>query len=342
MIDLTVAELELALSGECHTVEAAVRLACEVQHHRNAQRLTTARTEEVLHEVTLGVLEHSALTGQQRDSLAKGIAVCGAAQLSMTTPVLSAKEWEALARARDFLDFNAEDEAERYRVDVLDRLLGALRGDGQRIMTASGLDDRAAEQRALDVACYHEVRRERDAALAELAQVRERTRADQSSHEDVRGIVIRAFDHHLGKASLGGVMRNRIAESIATEVAAGGCVIQQRAMRLDTHEGTVADPATPEDVTRAVGGLTAVGKAFVVLINGSEADETYVQAAGTVNEDFIIERRDGRAGDHYRGDRRLSAVELGVLLTGYLCGTPDWDQGFTWHRVRVDHDPSCT
>jgi hypothetical protein len=74
------------------------------------------------------------------------------------------------------------------------------------------------------------------------------------------------------------------------------------------------------------------------LINGSEADETYVQAAGTVAEGFIVERRDGSAGDHYRGDRRVAGDELVGILTGYLRCAPAWDRAITWHRVRVDRD----
>ena len=65
-------------------------------------------------------------------------------------------------------------------------------------------------------------------------------------------------------------------------------------------------------------------------------DETYVQAAGTVGEEFIVERRDGCAGEHYRGDRRVTADELTAMLGGYLCGATDWSHAIEWHRVRVD------
>lgn len=106
-------------------------------------------------------------------------------------------------------------------------------------------------------------------------------------------------------------------------------------MRIETHEGLFADPATTEDIARAVAGLTEVGKAYVIMSVAPD-DETYVQAAGTVGEDFIVERRDGCAGEHYRGDRRLSADELVVMLTGYLRGETDWSHVVSWHRVRVD------
>ena len=106
-------------------------------------------------------------------------------------------------------------------------------------------------------------------------------------------------------------------------------------MKLETHEGVYADPATSEDVARAVRGLTEVDKAYVIL-NDPVDDETYVQAAGTVGEDFIVERRDGSAGDHYRGDRRVTADELVVMLDGYLRGATEWSHAVSWHRVRVD------
>jgi hypothetical protein len=106
-------------------------------------------------------------------------------------------------------------------------------------------------------------------------------------------------------------------------------------MRIETHEGLFADPATVEDVARAVAGLTKVGEAYVIT-SAAPDDEEYVQSAGTVGEDFIVERRDGCAGAHYRGDRRVTAGELVAMLAGYLHGTTDWSHAVSWHRVRVD------
>ena len=106
-------------------------------------------------------------------------------------------------------------------------------------------------------------------------------------------------------------------------------------MRLETHEGFFSDPAEAGDIARAIAGLTEVGKAYVILNDGVD-DETYVQAAGTVGEEFIVERRDGCAGEHYRGDRRVSADELVAMLGGYLHGSTDWSHVISWHHVRVD------
>ena len=111
-------------------------------------------------------------------------------------------------------------------------------------------------------------------------------------------------------------------------------------MKLETHEGPYADPAEAGDIARVVAGLTQVGKAYVVLSDGDYLEEMYVQAAGTVGEHFIIEWRDGRAGDHYRGDRRVSTDELVAVLAGYLRRDPDWSAALTWHRVRFDLEPA--
>lgn len=105
-------------------------------------------------------------------------------------------------------------------------------------------------------------------------------------------------------------------------------------MMLETHLGVFADPATDDAITAAVASLTEVGKAYIILNVGAE---TYVQAAGTVGEDFLVERRDGCAGEHYRGDRRVTADELVALLVGYLSGASDWSHVISWHRIRVDH-----
>lgn len=112
-------------------------------------------------------------------------------------------------------------------------------------------------------------------------------------------------------------------------------MVQSHLMRLETHEGLFADPSSIEDVSRAVTGLTAIGAAYVIMSTTPD-DETYVQAVGTVGENFIVERRDGCAGEHYRGDRRVSADELVGMLVGYLRGSSDWSRGVSWHRVRVD------
>lgn len=106
-------------------------------------------------------------------------------------------------------------------------------------------------------------------------------------------------------------------------------------MKLETHEGPVIVPLTADVIARAVAGLTEVGKAYVILNDAVDA-ETYIQAAGTVGEDFIIERRDGCAGEHYRGDRRVSADELVAMLVGCLSGATDWSHVVSWHHVRVD------
>ena len=108
-------------------------------------------------------------------------------------------------------------------------------------------------------------------------------------------------------------------------------------MRLETHEGFVADPATVGDIARTVAGLTEVGKAYIIVSPTADSEE-YLQAAGTVGENFIVERRDGSAGDHYRADRRLAVDELVAMLTGYLRGTTDWSFVVPWHRVIVDFD----
>jgi len=106
-------------------------------------------------------------------------------------------------------------------------------------------------------------------------------------------------------------------------------------MKLETHEGTITGPVTADVIARTVAQLTAVGKAYIILDDDVDA-ETYVQAAGTVGEDFIVERRDGCAGEHYRGDRRVTADELVTMLVGCLRGATDWSHGITWHHVRVD------
>lgn len=82
-------------------------------------------------------------------------------------------------------------------------------------------------------------------------------------------------------------------------------------------------------------GLTDGGVAYVVLSDKPD-DEWYVQGAGSIEQGFVIERRDGCAGEHYRGNRRVSAFELEGILVGYLRGAPDWSYVITWDQVCGD------
>ena len=112
-------------------------------------------------------------------------------------------------------------------------------------------------------------------------------------------------------------------------------LVETDSMKLETHEGRITEPLTADVIARVIAGLTEVGKAYVILNDGVD-DETYLQAAGTVGEEFIVERRDGCAGEHYRGDRRVTTDELVAMLVGYLQGTTDWSHVISWHHVRVD------
>lgn len=107
-------------------------------------------------------------------------------------------------------------------------------------------------------------------------------------------------------------------------------------MKLEDHAGRVIDPAAVGDIEPMVATLIESDEAYIILSDYSDNEETYVQAAGTLQEDFIVERRDGCAGEHYRADRRLTAEELIKMLVGYLRGVADWSHVVEWHRVRVD------
>lgn len=109
-------------------------------------------------------------------------------------------------------------------------------------------------------------------------------------------------------------------------------------MKLETHEGTITDHATSADIAPTIASLTDAGEAYVILNDDRLGEETYVQASGAVHEQFIVERRDGCAGEHYRGDRRVTADELAAMLDGYLRGTPSWSHVLSWHRVVVNGD----
>jgi hypothetical protein len=79
------------------------------------------------------------------------------------------------------------------------------------------------------------------------------------------------------------------------------------AKRFDGEEADLVVDAVEDNIEMVVKAIIDAGNGFVIL---SQADETYVQATtkGPVEDGFIVERRDGCAGEHYATDaRRVSA-----------------------------------
>jgi hypothetical protein len=114
------------------------------------------------------------------------------------------------------------------------------------------------------------------------------------------------------------------------------------AMMLETHAGIVAKSAAVADIAPAISGLTGIGllgrrEGYIILNSG---DEEYLQAAGTVEGGFDVERRDGCAGEHYAGNRRVSAAELTEMLTGYLTGSTTWSHLISWRRIKLAPQPA--
>jgi hypothetical protein len=109
------------------------------------------------------------------------------------------------------------------------------------------------------------------------------------------------------------------------------------AKRFDGEEANLVVDAVEDNIAMVVKAIVDAGNGYVIL---SEADETYVQATtkGPVDDGFIVERRDGCAGEHYATDRRANSVELVSMLVGYLRGDPSWGHAISWHRMVADPD----
>jgi hypothetical protein len=109
------------------------------------------------------------------------------------------------------------------------------------------------------------------------------------------------------------------------------------AKRFDGEEANLVVDAVEDNIAMVVKAIIDAGNGYVIL---SEADETYVQATtkGPVDDGFIVERRDGCAGEHYATDRRANSVELVCMLVGYLRGDPSWSHAISWHRMVADPD----
>ena len=163
-----------------------------------------------------------------------------------------------------------------------------------------------------------EVKRRREAQPAAAA----------STHEDVRGVALRALDRHLvGTAALGVVMRNRIAEAVADEV--GGLVQSAQsngpapvhtAVRPDSaeqlkdqelpeifpfvtplHREVVLRPRggklqdiemTPDEANCVAHVLRTVGACNVIQLSGNAPLEIFALPCG-----IVLRHKDGEAPD---------------------------------------------
>ena len=96
-------------------------------------------------------------------------------------------------------------------------------------------------------------------------------------------------------------------------------------MNLETAQSFSADPATPDDIRRAVTNDKQRGE-FLIL---SKSKTCFVQAAGDTTP-FFVEYCDDEHDRAKQCQSELTAAELENLLVKYLSNDSDWHLGYEW------------
>ena len=94
---------------------------------------------------------------------------------------------------------------------------------------------------------------------------------------------------------------------------------------------------TEDDIQIVIAAIVSASDGYMILSDPALGDETYLQATTSPQFGgmFIVERRDGCAGEHYRGERRIDATELFCMLVDYMHGDTKAINSIAWTRVNI-------
>lgn len=99
-------------------------------------------------------------------------------------------------------------------------------------------------------------------------------------------------------------------------------------MLLELENGESYKEPDSTTIESALRTLDGEGNDYAIL---SQADEVYVQAAGSPETGFILEYRAGSADAHFQSLRDDLALEKVVrTFVQYAAGDPSWKAAFEW------------
>jgi len=99
-------------------------------------------------------------------------------------------------------------------------------------------------------------------------------------------------------------------------------------MRLETENGgTIHDPSGGE-IIAALNQLDG----FAIL---SHDELTYLQAAGTSQDNFVLEYQEGDTDEHFVCPDRLSLNQITTAFMAYAQGNPSWRYAFRWEKLAL-------
>jgi hypothetical protein len=99
-------------------------------------------------------------------------------------------------------------------------------------------------------------------------------------------------------------------------------------MRLETENGgTFQDPSDGE-IAAALSRLDG----YAIL---SHDELTYLQAAGTSQDNFVLEYQEGDTEEHFACPDRLSLNQITTAFLAYAKGNPSWCSAFRWEKLEI-------
>jgi hypothetical protein len=107
-------------------------------------------------------------------------------------------------------------------------------------------------------------------------------------------------------------------------------------MNLDLNGSEVAENASETDLTTCLDSFFGGAKDSIVILSSGEK---FVQVCKGKNEEFILERQDGSAEQHFRcSNQNLSREQVRSAFKGFHTNRPAWVEELSWEREILDDD----
>ena len=100
-------------------------------------------------------------------------------------------------------------------------------------------------------------------------------------------------------------------------------------MKLSTASYGPKTDISEEDLVRAFQEYSDDDE-FIIL---SQADQTYIQAAGEGNGPYFLEYRDGDEDHHFQCVEELSKNDVKSAFLKYLKGDVSWKTDYEWEQL---------
>lgn len=104
-------------------------------------------------------------------------------------------------------------------------------------------------------------------------------------------------------------------------------------MKLEINQQTIADPATPDDIVRAIRALPPNDEAIIVLV---QSDAEILQAGGAPSDGFVLNYRNTHTNEDLHSTNR--AVKMQTILrvmTSFARGECGWRSAIAWGGDRT-------